>query len=82
MYTTSSNNLGKVGGALAEQLAYLSAPARIDGEILYHERAIAAGDRSEATRAQLADWRAVEAAQARLVGAVPQQAALAVAGQG
>ena len=63
----SATSLGRVGGALAESLAYLNSPAAIDGEIRRLERAQAAGDRSEATRAQLADWRGVRAAQARLV---------------
>ena len=80
--TATTTHLGKVGGALAEQLAWLNAPAAIAGELARHERAIAAGDRSEGTRAQLADWRTIQAAQARLVGAVPQQTARDPAGRG
>ncbi len=60
-------SLGRVGGALAESLAWLNSPGAIAGEIRRLERAIAAGDRSEATRVQLADWRAVRVAQARVV---------------
>ena len=60
--------LGRVGGAVAESLAYLNSPAAIDGEIRRLERAQAGGDRSEATGTQLDDWRAVRVAQARLVG--------------
>ncbi len=63
--------LGRVGGQLAESLAYLNSPAAIEGEIRRLERAQAAGDRSEATRVQLADWRGVRAAQARLVAQDP-----------
>jgi len=59
--------LGNLGAALVESLAYLNSPARIDAEIAHHERAVAAGDSSEATRAQLADWRAVREAQRRLL---------------
>ncbi len=59
--------LGRVGGAVAESLAWLNSPAAIDGEIRRLERARADGDRTEATRALLADWRAVKEAQARLV---------------
>ncbi len=59
---------GRVGGQLAESLAYLNSPAAIAGEIRRLERAQAAGDRSEATRVQLGDWRGVRAAQVRLLG--------------
>ncbi len=65
--TITTTNLGRVGGEIATSLAYLNSPARIDAEIAHHERAIAGGDSSEVTRAQLADWRGVRAAQARLV---------------
>ena len=61
--------LGRVGGALAECLAWLNSPAAIEGEIRRLERAQADGDRSEATRVQLADWRGVQVAQAHVVGA-------------
>ena len=64
----ATTNLGRVGGELAESLAYLTSPARIDAEIAHHERAIAAGDTSAATAAQLADWKAVREAQRKLVG--------------
>jgi len=64
---SATSSLGRVGGVLAESLAWLNSPAAIAGEIGRLERAIAAGDRSEATRTQLADWRAVRAAQAWLV---------------
>ncbi len=64
---SATTSLGRVGGAVAESLAYLNSPAAIDGEIRRLERAQAGGDRTEATRVQLADWRAVKAAQARLV---------------
>ncbi len=66
--TITTTNLGRVGGEIATSLAYLNAPARIDAEIAHHERAITAGDRSEATAALLKDWRAVRDAQRRLVG--------------
>ncbi len=64
----ATTTLGRLGEALAESLAYLNSPARIDAEIARLEAAVAAGDASEGTRAQLADWKAVQAAQARLVG--------------
>lgn len=63
---TRTANLGHVSGTLAEQLAYLNSPAAIDAEIRWHERAIAGGDTSAATRQLLADWRAVRRAQSRL----------------
>ena len=63
----SATSLGRVGGAVAESLAYLNSPAAIDGEIRRLECAQAGGDGTEATRALLADWRLVKAAQARLV---------------
>jgi hypothetical protein len=59
--------LGRVGGQVAESLAWLNSPAAIDGELRRLERAQAGGDSSAATGALLADWRAVQAAQARLV---------------
>ena len=64
----SATSLGRVGGAVAESLAYLNSPAAIDGEIRRLERARADGDSTEATGALLVDWRAVRAAQRRLVG--------------
>jgi len=60
--------LGNLGAALCEALAYLHSPASIDHEIAHLLQAQARGDRSAETAAQLADWRAVRAAQARLVG--------------
>ncbi len=60
-------HLGRVGGAVTERLAYLNSPAAIDGELRRLERARAEGDSTEATRVQLDHWRAVKAAQARLV---------------
>ena len=65
--TITTTNLGRVGGEIATSLAYLNSPARIDAEIAHHERAVAAGDSSEAVRAQLADWRTVREAQRRLL---------------
>ena len=66
--TITTMNLGRVGGEIATSLAYLNSPSRIDAEIAHHERAIAGGDRSEATAALLKDWRAVRDAQRKLVG--------------
>lgn len=63
----TATHYGRVGGDLAEALAYLNSPARIDGEIRRLERAIGAGDTSEATATLLADWRAVKAAQRGLL---------------
>ncbi len=60
-------DLGRVGGELAEALAWLNSPATIAGEIARLEAAQREGDRSEATGVQLADWRAVRRAQAKLV---------------
>jgi len=65
---SATTSLGRVGGALAESLAYLNSPAAIEGEIRRLERAQAGGDRTEATGALLVDWRAVRAAQRRLLG--------------
>ncbi len=65
--TITTTNLRRVGGEIATSLAYLNSPARIDAEIAPHERAVAAGDSSEATRAQLAGWRAVRETQRRLL---------------
>ena len=59
--------LGRVGGALAESLAWLNSPAKIAAEIAHLEAAVRAGDTSEATRAQLADWRAIRDCQRRLL---------------
>ncbi len=69
-------DLGRVGGELAETLAWLNSPAAIAGEIARLERAQAEGDRSEATRALLADWRAVRKAQERLMAGPKQEALL------
>lgn len=63
-----SSALGRVTGALAEQLAYLNSPAAIQGEIGRLEAAIKAGDTTTETRTLLADWRAVQQAQRRIVG--------------
>ncbi len=68
-------DLGRVGGEMAEALAWLNSPATIAGEIARLEAAMQDGDRTEATRAQLADWRAVRRAQGRVTGG-PQQEAL------
>jgi len=67
-------DLGRVGGALAEALAWLNSPAAIAGEIAQLAAAQREGDRSEATGVQLADWRAVRRAQATLVGGDKQEA--------
>ena len=61
--------LGQVGGAVAEALAWLNSPAAIAGEVRRLEAAILAGDETEAARALLADWRAAQTAQRRLVAA-------------
>ena len=66
MGATLTTNLGRVGGEVAEAFAYLTSPARVDGEIRIHEAAIAAGDTSPATLALLADWRGIRDAQRRL----------------
>ncbi len=60
-------DLGRVSGTLCEALAWLNSPAAIAHEIAALERAQVAGDTSEATRVLLADWRAVQRAQATLV---------------
>jgi hypothetical protein len=65
-------DLGRVGGELAEALAWLNSPAMIAGEIARLEAAQAEGDRSETTRAQLADWRAVDRAQRLMLGGAVQ----------
>ena len=62
-----SASLGRVGGQLAESLAWLNSPARIAGEIAHLETAVRAGDTSEATKVQLADWRAIRDCQRRLL---------------
>jgi hypothetical protein len=67
-------DLGRVGGEMAEALAWLHSPAMIAGEIARLETAQREGDRSEATGVQLADWRAVQRAQAKLVGGDKQGA--------
>ncbi len=63
----ATNDLGRVSGQLAEALAWLTSPAAIAGEIGALERAQAGGDDSEATRALLRDWRAIQRVQATLV---------------
>ncbi len=55
-----SASLGRVGGQLAESLAWLNSPAKIAAEIAYLTQQIALGDTSEATKAQLADWRSIK----------------------
>lgn len=60
-------NLGRVGGTLAEALAWLNSPAAIAGELAQLERAQRDGDDSDATRVLLADWRAVQRAQRAIV---------------
>ena len=74
MAATYRPDLGRVGGEVAEALAWLNSPALIAGEIASLETAIREGDRSEATGVQLADWRAVRRAQAKLVGGEQQGA--------
>lgn len=64
---------GRVGGAMAEALAWLHSSATIAGEIARLEAAQRAGDRSEATGVLLADWRAVQRAQVKLVGGDKQE---------
>ena len=66
-------DLGRVGGEVAEALAWLHSPAMIAGEIARLEEAQREGDRSAATGVQLADWRAVQRTQARLVGGDKQE---------
>lgn len=63
----SASSLGRVGGQLAESLAWLNSPAAIAGELRRLEGLQGAGESTEVTRALLADWRAVRAAQAALV---------------
>lgn len=65
--TNRNNDLGHVSGTLCEALAWLNSPAAIASEISALERAMAQGDISEATRALLRDWRAVQRAQVTLV---------------
>lgn len=76
----TTTNLGRVGGELAEALAWLNSPARIAGEIARLEQARSGGDLSAETAQLLADWREVQAAQARLVGGQSQQATLDLTG--
>ena len=59
--------LGNLGEALTEALAWLHSPATISHEIAFLTQQQALGDTSEATRAQLADWRAIREAQRRLL---------------
>ena len=66
MNATMTTNLGRIAGEVAEAFAYLTSPARVDGEIRRHEAAVAAGDTSAATAQLLADWRAIRDAQRRL----------------
>ncbi len=74
-------DLGRVGGEVAEALAWLNSPATIAAEITQLETAQREGDRSEATGVQLADWRAVRRAQAKLVAGGPQQGTLGCVGR-
>ena len=67
-------NLGRVDRTLAESLAWLNSPAAIAGEIARLEVLEWQGDRSDATRALLADWRAVRRAQERLMAGPKQEA--------
>lgn len=60
-------DLGRASDTLAEALAWLNSPAAIAGEINALERAQAGGNGSEATRALLRDWRAIQRVQAILV---------------
>ena len=69
-------DLERVGGELAEALAWLNSPATIAGEIARLEEAQRQGDHSDATRALLADWRAVRKAQERLTAGTKQEALL------
>jgi len=71
--TTYRPDLGRVGGEVAEVLAWLNSPATIAAEIARLEAAQREGDRSAATGAQRADWRAVQRAQAKLVGGDKQE---------
>ena len=57
-------DLGRVGGEMAEALAWLNSPATIAAEIA----------RREATGVQLANRRAVQRGQAKLVGGDKQGA--------
>lgn len=61
-------SLGRVGGEVAEALAWLNSPAAIAGEIGRLEQAIRRGEESEETWVLLADWQAVQRAQKKLVG--------------
>ena len=75
---SATTYLGRVGGELAEAFGYLTSPARVDAEIRHYAAAVAAGDTSPATAQLLADWRAIQEAQRRIVGGAPgpQQQAL------
>ena len=73
MATAYRVDLGRVGGELAEALAWLNSPATIAGEIARLETAQREGARCEATGVRLADWRAVQRAQAQLVGGDKQE---------
>ena len=66
---------GRADTALCQALAWLTSPAAIAGEISALERARAGGDTSEATRALLRDWRAIQRAQATLVQIDPESEA-------
>ena len=72
--TKTRPNLGRVGGSLAESLAWLNSPAAIAGEIRALEAAIREGDETEATRALLGDWRRVREAQRRLLETTEEEA--------
>lgn len=63
----ATNDLGRVGDALAEALAWCHSPAFIAAEIAALERAQAGGDTSEATAVLLRDWKAIQRVQATLV---------------
>ncbi len=66
-------DLGRVDGELVEALTWLHSSAAIAAEIAQLEAAQREGDRSEGTGVQLADWRAVQRAQAKLVGGEKQE---------
>jgi len=73
--------LGRVDTALTEALAWLNSPAAIANEIARLEAAQHDGDDSEATRALLADWRAVREAQGRLAAIEEAEAVRLVQGR-
>ena len=67
-------DLGRVGGEMAEALAWLNSPATIAAEIARLDMAQREGDHTEGTRVQLADWRAVQRAQVKLIGSEQREA--------